>query len=115
MCELYVSGRPVASQRPSLTTRVSRDRFVFPSPNCVRWFTPAILGREANERKGQRLWTIWRLEARGWKLEATWEGSRGEDCECDLVGAREYLLRVRQRSRSRFAPIPYVGAEAPTP
>ncbi len=64
------SGRGVASQRPSLAVGVSRERLVASSPNCARWFTPAILGREATQRKDPRLWTIWRLEARGWKLEA---------------------------------------------
>ena len=56
-------GEPKAE---SCGARLTRS-FCCLSPNWARWFTPAILGREATQRKDPRLWTIWRLEAGNWK------------------------------------------------
>ena len=66
-CVMFYS--PIVSIRARNVA--SPEGVVASSPNCARWFTPAILGREATQRKDRSLWTIWRLEARGWKLEAT--------------------------------------------
>ena len=60
--------------------------------------------KEPTQRKDPRLWTIWRLEARGRKLEA--KGSQVQDRGCDLDGECKYLLPERNRSGRRSAPSP---------